>query len=134
MRYLVGSIQDWYALFREAYRCTKPGGFLETFDTGSGIVSDDDSVAKNSAMHEWGKLFAAGGKIIGRSFNIRDDDVQRKGMEAAGFVDIKEENIKVMTTCSISLLIPMQTARVIGSEIMTDDNRFHWEDGQKIPG
>lgn len=28
IRYLAGSIQDWPALFREAYRCTKPGGWI----------------------------------------------------------------------------------------------------------
>ena len=40
------------------------------------------------------KLFAAGGKLLGRSFSIVEDGVQRRAMEAAGFVDIKEQNFK----------------------------------------
>ncbi|KAJ4328775.1 hypothetical protein N0V84_000780 [Fusarium piperis] len=46
-------------------------------------------------MSQWGKLFVQAGLKIGRSFTLVDDEEQRKGMEAAGFVDIQEFNIKV---------------------------------------
>ena len=95
MRYLIGSIQDWNALFREAYRCTKPGGYIQSFEPGSGLVCDDDTIAEGSALHQWGKIFEAGGKVLGRSFSVLEDDVQRKGMEEAGFVDIEEARYKV---------------------------------------
>ena len=42
-------------------------------------------------------IFHEGGKTIGRKFNVVDDDVARKSMEAAGFVDIKEYTYKVCT-------------------------------------
>ncbi|RSL58559.1 hypothetical protein CEP53_006104 [Fusarium sp. AF-6] len=46
-------------------------------------------------MHQWGKFFVEGGKKIGRSFTIVEDEVQRKGMEEAGFINIEERNFKV---------------------------------------
>ncbi|KAL2681127.1 hypothetical protein Neosp_008731 [[Neocosmospora] mangrovei] len=51
---------------------------------------DDGSIHEKSAMHQWGKFFVEGGKKIGRSFTIVEDEVQRKGMEEAGFINIEE--------------------------------------------
>ncbi|RSL49182.1 hypothetical protein CEP54_012556 [Fusarium duplospermum] len=95
MRYLNGSIVDWRALFREAFRCCKPGGYIESLESAPWLESDDGTVTDETAMSQWGKLFVKGGLKIGRSFTLVDDEEQRKGMEAAGFVDIQEFNIKV---------------------------------------
>jgi hypothetical protein len=46
-------------------------------------------------MHEWGKFFIEGGKKIGQPFTVIDDDLQRKSMEDAGFVDIQVIDHKV---------------------------------------
>ncbi|KAM0492585.1 hypothetical protein ACHAP8_009762 [Fusarium lateritium] len=88
MRYLYGSISDWGALFQEAYRACKPGGWVESFEASTRLESDDGSVQEGSAMSEWGKFFIEGGKKLGRTFTILDDDLQKQGMEEAGFVDI----------------------------------------------
>ncbi|KAF4472885.1 methyltransferase, partial [Fusarium albosuccineum] len=95
MRYLTGSIIDWKALFKEAFRCCKPGGFIESLESAPYLESDDGTVTESSAMAQWGKLFAQGGRKLGRSFTIVDDQEQRNGMAAAGFVDIQEFNIKI---------------------------------------
>lgn len=95
MRYLIGSIVDWRALFREAFRCCKPGGYIESLESAPWLESDDGTLTDETAMSQWGKLFVQGGLKIGRSFTLVDDDEQRKGMEAAGFVDIQQFNIKV---------------------------------------
>ncbi|KAL6362830.1 hypothetical protein LRP88_04141 [Fusarium phalaenopsidis] len=95
MRYLTGSIIDWRALFREAFRCCKPGGYIESLESAPWLESDDGTVTDKTAMSQWGKLFVQGGLKIGRSFTLVDDEEQRKGMEAAGFIDIQEFNIKV---------------------------------------
>ena len=95
MRYLTGSTKDWYTLFGEAFRCIRPGGYLETFEAAGYFSSDDGSVKEDSAMAQWGKFFAEGGKIIGRTFNMVDDGTQRDALERAGFVDIEEANFKV---------------------------------------
>ncbi|KAF5709337.1 methyltransferase [Fusarium globosum] len=94
-RWLVGSIVDWDQLFKEAYRCLKPGGYIESHEALSRMDCDDGSITKKSAMHQWGKFFVEGGKKIGRSFTIVEDGVQRSAMEKAGFVNLEDRDFKV---------------------------------------
>lgn len=95
MRVLVGSIADWEALFTEAFRTLKPGGWVESHEGSVGVMSDDGSVALTSALGQWPMIFTKFGETTGRSFGVVPDGVQRKAMEAAGFVDIKEFDFKV---------------------------------------
>lgn len=46
-------------------------------------------------MRQWTEVFVDGGEKVGRTFLVVDEELQRKGMEAAGFVDIQEYNWKV---------------------------------------
>ncbi|KUI55877.1 Phosphoethanolamine N-methyltransferase 3 [Cytospora mali] len=94
MRYLVGSIMDWTALFKEAYATLKPGAWLESFEGSPHMISDDGTVPDKSAISQWGKFFEEGGKAIGRSFLVIDQGIQKKAMEEAGFVDIQEWDFK----------------------------------------
>ncbi len=95
MRYLLGSIIDWNALFKQAYKVLKPGAYLESYEASVVEESDDGSVTAGSAMNQWGKLFWEAGKRLGRSFRVYEDELQRKAMEAAGFVDIHVWDFKV---------------------------------------
>ncbi|KAI5460193.1 S-adenosyl-L-methionine-dependent methyltransferase [Mariannaea sp. PMI_226] len=95
MRYLVGSVKDWSGLFKEAFRVCKPGGWVESQEAAAMMESDDGTVKDTSALHEWGKFFIEGGKKLGQPFTILEADLQRKGMEEAGFVDIHIENRKI---------------------------------------
>ncbi len=95
MRYLFGSIADWPALYKEAYRACKPGGYLEDFEASVVMASDDGTVAEGSAMNQWGKVFHEGGRKFGRSFSVLEDDVQKKAMEGAGFTNIDVWDFKV---------------------------------------
>ena len=92
---MTGSIQDWHALFREAYQCTKPGGYIQSFEAMPWMESDDGTVAEDSAMAQWSQIFIEGGKRLGRTFTMIPDGIQRGGIEDAGFVDIKEADFKV---------------------------------------
>ncbi|ENH70496.1 hypothetical protein FOC1_g10012426 [Fusarium oxysporum f. sp. cubense race 1] len=94
-RWLVGSIVDWDQLFKEAYKCLKPGGYIESHEALSRMDCDDGSITERSAMHQWGKFFVEGGKKIGRSFTIVEDGVQRSAMEKAGLVNLEERDFKV---------------------------------------
>ncbi|KAF4998984.1 hypothetical protein FGRMN_2783 [Fusarium graminum] len=89
MRWLVGSIPDWHFLYSEAFRCCKPGGWVESHETSSIITSDDGSVATDSALDQWGKFFIEGGKKLGSTFTVIEDEIQKEQMEKAGFVDIE---------------------------------------------
>lgn len=89
IRYLYGSIADWNELFKEAYRVTKPGGWVETMEPSSMFHSDNDTVVPGTAMYEWGRVLNEGGRKSGRPFSVLEDNLQQKGLEAAGFVDLK---------------------------------------------
>ena len=57
--------------------------------------SDDDTVAENSAMSQWGKIFAEGGKMLGRPVDVITGEIQRNGIEDAGFVVLGQKDLKV---------------------------------------
>ncbi|EAA30122.1 S-adenosyl-L-methionine-dependent methyltransferase [Neurospora crassa] len=95
IRMLIGVVEDWYALFRQAYRTCKPGGYVESFVCSCHFVSDDGSIKPGTALDQWGNIWAQGGKKFGRTFDIYEEDLQRKGMEAAGFVDIDFKDMMV---------------------------------------
>ncbi|KAK0648536.1 S-adenosyl-L-methionine-dependent methyltransferase [Cercophora newfieldiana] len=94
IRWLFGSIIDWDALYREAFAALKPGGWIESHEASTQFSSDDGTVTEDSAMAQFGKFFAEGGKKLGRSMTVLEDGVQWRGIEAAGFTDIHEENFK----------------------------------------
>ncbi|KAM5344143.1 hypothetical protein ACJ41O_012680 [Fusarium nematophilum] len=98
IRYLVGTIPDWTELFKQAHRTLKSGGWLESFEASPTIESDDGTVTPESALGQWDKIFIEGSKTTGRTFTVIADNLQRKAMEEAGFVDIQEWNYK----CPIS--------------------------------
>lgn len=45
-------------------------------------------------MGQWGKIFIEGGRKLGVSFEVVQNDLQRKAMETAGFVNIQVKDIK----------------------------------------
>ncbi|RGP69230.1 mrna 3 -end-processing yth1 [Fusarium longipes] len=94
IRWLVGSITDWTALFKEAYKSLKPGGWIESYEPSSTFESDNNTVLPGSAMNQWQKFFVEGGRKIGRPFTVFEDGIQRKAMQEAGFVDIEEKVFK----------------------------------------
>ncbi|KAK3948617.1 S-adenosyl-L-methionine-dependent methyltransferase [Pseudoneurospora amorphoporcata] len=95
LRFLNGIVDDWYALFRNAYRVCKPGAWVESSGTSTKFLSPDGTVKEGSAMDQWGKVFQEGGKKLGRTFAVYEEDLQRKCMEAAGFVDIEIRDIEI---------------------------------------
>ncbi|KAK1777732.1 S-adenosyl-L-methionine-dependent methyltransferase [Copromyces sp. CBS 386.78] len=92
MRMLAGVVEDWDALFRNAFRVCKPGGYVESCGSAITWLSDDGTATE--AMEQWGKVFREGGRKLGRTFAVYEEDLQRKGMEAAGFVDIEFVDIQ----------------------------------------
>ncbi|KAF4973672.1 hypothetical protein FZEAL_9264 [Fusarium zealandicum] len=111
MRFLVGSIQDWPALYKQAYRCLKPGGYIESYEGSPSFGSDDGSVHEKSAMGQWGRIFLEGGRKLGRPFSILEDDIQKRGMKEAGFSNLEEAEIKVMFLAQPLQLITVLKAR-----------------------
>ena len=94
-RYLLGSIQDWPRLFRQAYDSLRPGGYVESHESEPQFLSDDNTVRPDSAMATWTTLFAEGSSKLGRPFMVISENLQRKAIEEAGFVDIQVTDQKV---------------------------------------
>ncbi|KAL2132737.1 hypothetical protein VTI74DRAFT_3420 [Chaetomium olivicolor] len=95
LRCMVGTIADWSKFYREAFRCCKPGGWVEHHEEEAEWHAYDAEISENSAMGQWQKVFTAGGNKFGRTFNIISEDIQRKCMEEAGFVDIVVKDFEV---------------------------------------
>lgn len=103
IRYLLGSVPDWTEFFKQAYKVLKPGGFLESYEASPRVYSDDGTLDPSNAISQWTSLFIDGGRKIGRSFDIVEENTQNIAMAAAGFVDIQEKWIKVRPRVSVRL-------------------------------
>lgn len=76
---------------------------MESLEGSPHMVADDGSVAEKSAISQWGRFFEEGGRVMGRTFMVIDEGLQRKAMEEAGFVDIGEWDFKVSRSCMFFL-------------------------------
>ena len=94
IRFLNGAINDWPALYKRAYQACKPGGWIEHLDTSSVPYSDDDSIAKGSALEQYGILFREAGKRLGLIQTTAEDNVQENGLREAGFVNLTVHDFK----------------------------------------
>ena len=94
-RWLIGAIPDWNALYKEAYKSLKPGGWVETHEPSADLVSEDGSITPDTAFAQWEPIFLEGGRKVGRTCDILRTQLQRKGLEEAGFVDIQEIDMRV---------------------------------------
>lgn len=95
IRFLDGAIENWNALYREAYKVIKPGGWVEHLDHSPVVSSDDGSVKPGSAMDTYGKMLAEAGKKMGRTITLADDDTVEEGLKAAGFINIQSKRYRM---------------------------------------
>ncbi|KAK8083368.1 hypothetical protein PG996_002149 [Apiospora saccharicola] len=100
LRSLHGCIKDWDAFFQEAYKCCKPGGYVETFHMDLKPQSDDGSVRPGMAMLSMYEHLVDAGRRMGRPMDLLRHQTMVRSLEAAGFVDIRETNIKKPLTGS----------------------------------
>ncbi|KAK7428429.1 hypothetical protein QQZ08_005048 [Neonectria magnoliae] len=95
MRFLRGSVPDWHALYKNAFRATKPGGWIETHEDNPVFYTQDRPIEDGGAIAQWGKLFLDGSEKLGRTFTPIPDNLQVEGLKAAGFVDIHSQIYRV---------------------------------------
>jgi hypothetical protein len=92
IRELFGCISDWDFFFAQAYKHTKPGGWVEIVEHSVQPIADDDSMGPDHFYHTWGKTVVEMGELFGKSFTIWEESKER--MERAGFVDVVEVRYK----------------------------------------
>ena len=91
IRNLHGAISDWPSLYREAFRCTQPGGYLEHVEFNIRTLSD--IAPEDHIYFRWNALFAEAGERMGRTFQIYDQ--MRGHIADAGYVDVVTHMWKV---------------------------------------
>ncbi|KAK6842524.1 hypothetical protein PG987_003384 [Apiospora arundinis] len=100
LRSLQGCVKDWDAFFREAYKCCKPGGWVETFHSDLKAQSDDGSVRPGMALLAMYDHLVDAGRRMGRPMDLLSQQTMMRSMRAAGFVDLRETNLKKPLTGS----------------------------------
>ncbi|KAI8687668.1 hypothetical protein NCS55_00018700 [Fusarium keratoplasticum] len=98
IRYLFGAIADWNAIFKQAYRCCAPGGWVQSCEADVHFFCDDDTADDPQVapyLKTWAKLYEAGGAETKRPFFVQQENLQEKGIEAAGFTDMKVVDYKL---------------------------------------
>ncbi|WXC66058.1 hypothetical protein SNK03_011841 [Fusarium graminearum] len=93
IRYLIGAIADWGALFKEAFRCCKSGSYFESVEVNPLFKSDDESINNIAPIQTWNKICRESEKAFGRSLCEVENDTQLLG--EVGFVDLQVTNFKV---------------------------------------
>lgn len=93
--FLNGCCTNWTDIYKEAYRCCKPGGWIEHYDVSPLVLSDDGTVLEGSAMDQYGKVFREAGKRVGIDICTADNGTMENGMKEAGFVNVQVKDIKV---------------------------------------
>lgn len=100
IRWLTGVIKDWDALYKEAYRCAKPGAWIEQFDCDAELYCFDGTMPEESAMAEWGRIWKEVRQKTGLEVNVVSSNTMEKGMKNAGFTNITSEDYYVRLSLS----------------------------------
>lgn len=93
IRWLTAVVKDWPALYKEAYRCMKPGGWLEHIDAEVNVVCLDGTMPPDSAINQWGQIWTEIGKKTGLVVNMVDSGCMDDGIREAGFANIEVEDL-----------------------------------------
>jgi len=94
IRTLTGSIKDWDRLYEQAFRCLKPGGWLEHHENSIKWACQNNTITEDSALGQWHKVLWRAGELMGQTFKVVDDDIQKPGMERVGFVNLNVRDLK----------------------------------------
>jgi len=90
-RSLYGCVEDYQALYSEALKALKPGGWFEQAEISVIIRSDDEST-KGTYFEKFSALAIEGGKKFGKSFSIAEDsetEFKKAGFENVRYVTYK---------------------------------------------
>ncbi|KZF23510.1 S-adenosyl-L-methionine-dependent methyltransferase [Xylona heveae TC161] len=92
-RNMVGSVGDWDRLYEQAYKHTKPGGYIELQEFRVDFLSQQGPLPENSEINKWQKQINAGTASFGKPLNVIEDLANK--LKAAGFVDVHEDILKI---------------------------------------
>jgi SAM-dependent methyltransferase len=95
MRTMTGCIKNWDHVYSEAFRHTKPGGYIEVQEMDYfGVIQNESSKNPGTSLLQWCELQGQAAAKVG--LNLRTSVETLKGyMEKAGFVDVDSREFKL---------------------------------------
>ncbi|KAG6156103.1 hypothetical protein E4U51_008278, partial [Claviceps purpurea] len=93
IRFILGGVQDWSALFKEAYRCCAAGGWVESIEYDVEFRSDDGTTELEPALASYGELFRKASKVLNRPLFVQE--IQPQAFAEAGFAERRVARYKV---------------------------------------
>jgi hypothetical protein len=87
------AIRNLPKYFAEAYRCLRPGGWVECQETDLNAFSDDDSLPKDSPIVQWHENLHKGMLLAGCNLRGTSQEL-RAAMEDAGFINVRVIDFK----------------------------------------
>ncbi|KAF4153281.1 hypothetical protein CNMCM6069_001044 [Aspergillus lentulus] len=91
-RSLGGGIGDWNRFLRQAYRHTKPGGWVEIQEYETWIRSDDGTIQRAPMLLDWQQKIDAASTQFGRPMNVASS--LAGWMQEVGFVNVTDDSYK----------------------------------------
>ncbi|CCE28846.1 uncharacterized protein CPUR_02535 [Claviceps purpurea 20.1] len=113
MRYIVGGIQDWGALFKEASRCCTPGGWVESIEYDVEFRSDDGTTELEPVLASFVELFREASKILKRPLYVQE--IQPQALDEAGFIDKKIVRYK----------LPIGATQMFWQSVQKPEDEYH---------
>ncbi|KAL1963763.1 hypothetical protein VTN77DRAFT_7829 [Rasamsonia byssochlamydoides] len=92
-RNMVGSIADWDRLFNQAFKHTKPGGYIELQEFKVWVHSQHGELPEDSHIQRWQRALVDGTASFGKPLNVAGQLADK--LKAAGYVDVQEDVLKV---------------------------------------
>lgn len=92
-RYLAGSIGNWPRLMEQAFKFTKPGGWVEFQDFDMQFYSADGTFVPGCATDEWAKEIVAGLEAMGRE--PEPGPKLEKWIRNAGFTNVSHQCLPI---------------------------------------
>lgn len=92
IRMMTGSIKDWPKLFRQSFENLSPGGWIELLDVCNPARSDDGTLAHDSALATWNRLWLEASIKAGSPLNSAEQYKQQ--LIDAGFTNVTEVEYK----------------------------------------
>lgn len=88
------AIKDWPAYLAEAYRTTKPGGWIEAQEFDMVALCDDGSMPEDGALVQWHKMFVEGAKLAGIEMRMSAAQLKQY-FENAGLINVDVREFKL---------------------------------------
>lgn len=89
VRFMFMAIRDWPAMLEQAYRCVRPGGYVELAELRLDPVSADPSRPSAPTVREWNRI--QGGILRSKGIDMTIALKFKQMLIEAGFEDVREE-------------------------------------------